>query len=288
MIHSMTGFSQARADLESGWATWELRSVNHRYLEISPRLPEGFRYLEPMIREIVGHALRRGKVDVSLRFGAQGEGGRGLELDHELVHKLIKMGGEVARELGTGQDLSAGELLQWPGVVRTVSLDPERIQHRLRDALEAATEGLVMDRQREGKALLQALVSRIEALEGLVERICDRLPEVRKGLRERLEWALADLGERLEPDRLEQELVLQIQRRDVDEEVDRLKTHQGEVRRILEKGGPVGRRLDFLLQEMNREANTIGSKVPDAHVSQAGVEVKVVLEQMREQAQNVE
>ena len=288
MIRSMTAFARAEADLKAVQATWELRSVNHRYLEIQPRLPEGYRQLEPTVREWLRGQLERGKVDVTLRLGDIARAGNGLELDRDLAARLAALADEANRELGTAGGLTTGELLQWPGVVRTPGLEEGEAQRRLQEALDRALGDLVAAREREGVALAQAMRERLETVEGGVATIRRRLPEVRQALRERLEGRLQELRQQVDPDRLEQELVLATQRMDVDEELDRLATHVGETRRVLEAGGPCGRRLDFLMQEMNREANTIGSKSSDPEVSQTVVDLKVAIEQMREQAQNIE
>lgn len=288
MIRSMTAFARAEADLDAVQATWELRSVNHRYLEIQPRLPEGYRQLEPTVRERVRAQLERGKVDVTLRLGeAAGEGGR-LELDQGLAASLVELAEQAHWQLGTARGLTTGELLQWPGVVRTPVLAEGEAERRLQEALNHALAELVAAREREGAALAEAMTERLETVETGLATIRRRLPEVRQALRERLEGRLQELQQQVDPERLEQELVLATQRTDVDEELDRLATHLAETRRVLEAGGPCGRRLDFLMQEMNREANTIGSKSADPEVSQTVVDLKVAIEQMREQAQNIE
>ena len=288
MIRSMTAFARADADLGAIQATWEVRSVNHRYLEVHPRLPDGYRELDPGVRERGRARLERGKVDVNLRLDeAPGSGGR-LELDTALAGDLLALGQRLNRELGAAGELAAADLMHWPGVVRTAALDDEEANRRLLDALDSAFADLVAAREREGASLAQTLTARLEAVEAGVARIRERLPEVRRTLRERLQERLGELRERVDPDRLEQEVVLMVQRMDVDEELDRLDTHVTETRRVLEAGGASGRRLDFLMQEMNREANTIGSKSADAEVSQAVVDLKVLIEQMREQAQNIE
>lgn len=288
MIHSMTAFGRATADLGAFEATWEVRSVNHRYLEVAPRLPEDYRSLEPAVRERVRDRLQRGKVDVTLRPGEASGAGAGLELDRGLASALVELGGRLSHELGTAGELATADILQWPGVVRAaVGNDPEA-QRRLLEALDSAVGELVEARGREGTALADALGERLDGLEAGLARIRERLPEVRQGFRDRLEEKLGELRERVDPDRLEQELALAAQRMDVDEELDRLATHAAETRRTLDEGGAVGRRLDFLMQEMNREANTIGSKSADAEVSQAVVDLRVLIEQMREQAQNIE
>jgi uncharacterized protein (TIGR00255 family) len=288
MIRSMTAFARAGADLGAVQATWELRSVNHRYLEVQPRLPEGYRELETPVRERARANLERGKVDVTLRLGEASGGTGRLELDRELAGELLDLGRRVNQELGAAGELSAADILQWPGVVRTALLDSAETQRRLLQALDSAFADLVAAREREGASLAEVLADRVASVEAGVARIQARLPEVHRGFRERLEGRLGDLRERVDPDRLEQEVVLMVQRMDVAEELDRLTTHVAETRRVLEAGGASGRRLDFLMQEMNREANTIGSKSADAEVSQAVVDLKVLIEQMREQAQNIE
>jgi len=288
MIRSMTAFARADADLEAVAATWELRSVNHRYLEVHPRLPDGYRELETAVRERLRARLERGKVDVSLRLSeVPGSSGQ-LELDRDLVASLAALGDQVTRELGAGGGLTPADILQWPGVVRTPALDSEEAQRRLTAALDQALDELVAAREREGGALAEALAERLAGVEAGLERIRQRLPQVQAAFRERLAQRLGELRERVDPERLEQEVVLAVQRMDVAEEIDRLATHVAETRRVLGEGGASGRRLDFLMQEMNREANTIGSKSADAEVSQAVVDLKVLIEQMREQAQNIE
>jgi uncharacterized protein (TIGR00255 family) len=284
----MTAFARRTADLDAYQAVWELRTVNHRYLEINPRLPEGYRHLEPMVREQARALLQRGKLDATLRVTEAGNGGSALQLDPEVARAVTELGTEAQHEFGTAGPLTTADLLQWPGVVRARALEAEEAQRRLTEALEAAFSDLVAAREREGESLEAMLRERLRGVEEGIAHIRERLPQVRQGFRERLEERLGELRERVDPDRLEQELVMFLQRSDVDEEMDRLITHVNEVRRTLEAGGTVGRRLDFLMQEMNREANTIGSKSPDAAISQAVVDLKVLIEQMREQAQNIE
>jgi uncharacterized protein (TIGR00255 family) len=288
MIASMTAFARASADLDTVQAVWELRTVNHRYLEVNPRLPEGYRLLEPRVREQARGRLQRGKLDATLRITEVADEAGSLELNSELARAVIELGTEAQHELGTAGPLTTVDLLRWPGVVRSRALDEEEARRRLDDALATAFQELVEARSREGEALAEALRERLDGVERGVAEIRERLPEVRQTFRQRLEQRLGELRERVDPDRLEQELVMFLQRSDVAEEMDRLATHVAEVRRTVDEGGTVGRRLDFLMQEMNREANTIGSKSPDAAISQAVVDLKVLIEQMREQAQNIE
>jgi len=288
MIRSMTAFARSTADLDAYQAVWELRTVNHRYLEINPRLSEGYRHLEPTVRERARALLQRGKLDATLRVTEAGNGANALQLDPEVARAVTELGTEAQHEFGTAGPLTTVDLLQWPGVVRARALEAEEAQRRLTEALETAFRDLVTAREREGESLEAMLRERLRGVEEGIAHIRERLPQVRQGFRDRLEERLGELRERVDPDRLEQELVMFLQRSDVDEEMDRLTTHVAEVRRTLEEGGTVGRRLDFLMQEMNREANTIGSKSPDAAISQAVVDLKVLIEQMREQAQNIE
>jgi len=284
----MTAFARREADLGAQQAVWELRTVNHRYLEVNPRLPDGYRALETPLRERARKLLQRGKLDATLRITENAGTEGGLRMDRDLARSLVELGRESVRELGTVGELSTAEVMRWPGVVVAATLDADEAYRRLTESLEGALDELVEAREREGEALAGLLGERLEGVEAGLAAIRERLPEVREGFRARLEERLGELRERLDPDRLEQEVVLQVQRADVDEELDRLATHTAEVRRVLEEGGAVGRRLDFLMQEMNREANTIGSKSPDAAVSQTVVDLKVLVEQLREQAQNIE
>jgi uncharacterized protein (TIGR00255 family) len=284
----MTAFARSTADLDAYQAVWELRTVNHRYLEINPRLSEGYRHLEPTVREQARALLQRGKLDATLRVTEAGNGANALQLDPEMARAVTELGTEAQHEFGTAGPLTTVDLLQWPGVVRARALEAEEAQRRLTEALETAFRDLVTAREREGESLDAMLRERLRGVEEGIAHIRERLPQVRQGFRDRLEERLGELRERVDPDRLEQELVMFLQRSDVDEEMDRLTTHVAEVRRTLDEGGTVGRRLDFLMQEMNREANTIGSKSPDAAISQAVVDLKVLIEQMREQAQNIE
>ena len=288
MIRSMTAFARAEAELGPVRAVWELRTVNHRYLDIRPRLPEDYRFLDPTVRERAQIRLERGKLDTDLRLETGGDGAGGLTLDADRARALVELGEQVRAELGTAGALATGELLAWPGVVQTAAPAPATTQQALADALDAALDKLVAGREREGEAMEAAIRSRLEAMDGGLDRVRERLPEVRTAFRQRLADRLGELGERLDSDRLEQEMVLATQRMDVDEETDRLATHIQEVGRILEEGGACGRRLDFLFQEMQREVNTIGSKSPDAAIGQTVVDMKVLVEQLREQAQNIE
>lgn len=290
MICSMTAFARVETSEEFGSLSWELRSVNHRYLEISPRLPEELRSLEPELRARVGQAVKRGKADCTLRFRAsKGTALGGISLNHSYADQLIELHRSLSHKLGA-DPATAGvtDLLSWPGVVQEVEPDLGPVQSRALELLDEALQQLLASRQREGTQLAALISQRLDKLTAELKSVREHLPEVRKAQRERLKERLAALAEPADANRLEQELVLFAQKMDVDEELDRALTHINEMRRVLALDEPVGRRLDFLLQELNREANTLGSKAVDVAMSQASVEAKVLIEQMREQVQNIE
>ncbi|WP_426661490.1 YicC/YloC family endoribonuclease [Rhodanobacter aciditrophus] len=285
MIRSMTAYASAETGGSAGTLSCELRTVNHRYLELSPRLPDELRSLEPALRERIAAKLSRGKVDVTVRSGdARSES---LQVDNALLARLSELNLDMQARF-PGMQVQFTELLRFPGVLRQQAVDPEARQAALFEVLDRALDALTATREREGAKLEQVLRERLDAVERIVAQVREWMPEIRAALRARLEVRLADLKQPADPGRLEQELVLQITRSDVDEELDRLATHIAETRRVLGLKEPVGRRLDFLMQEFNREANTLGSKSVDARSTNAAVELKVLIEQMREQVQNIE
>jgi uncharacterized protein (TIGR00255 family) len=286
MIRSMTAFASAEADTPWGTLAFELRSVNHRYLELAPRLPEELRALEPALRERVQAKLTRGKVDVVLRFRPSGAA-VDLRLNDALLDRLERAAGVLGERFPKlATDFVA--LLGFPGVLVQDELDQEGLQQAALALLDRALADLTATRAREGERLAVLLRERLDAIARLVEQVRARLPEIRAALRARLQARLAEIAQPADPGRLEQELVLQLSRMDVDEELDRLAAHVAEARRVLALADAVGRRLDFLMQEFNREANTLASKSVDQHTTQAAVELKVLIEQMREQVQNIE
>lgn len=284
----MTAFASREEPTPHGQLVWELRSVNHRFLELALRLPEEFRTLEPRLRERTAARVSRGKVDVSLRFRAAPGAGAALALNLPLATELAR----VARELAARMpDLAPGtrlEALAWPGMLIEAETDRAPLQQLALESFERALEDFVQTRAREGARLAAFLAERLDAIEATCEQVRGWLPAIRAGLKARLEARLADLKLPLDPGRMEQELVLNLQKLDVDEELDRLAAHVAEARRVLGTPEPAGRRLDFLLQEFNRESNTLGSKSVDQRTSQAAVELKVLIEQLREQVQNLE
>lgn len=287
MIRSMTGFARRESSGSWGVLSWELRTVNHRFLDLSLRLPDGLGVLEGPIRTRIQAKLARGRVDAWLRY--QPAAGEGLRLNSALALELHGIGAELA-EIWEQPDarFSSFEALRWPGMVSVAGTDPEALEQETLDLLDIALGELQAARAREGESLGRILTERLDAIGVLTRTLREHLPELEAALRARLQARLADLALQVEQSRWEQELVFYLQRQDVAEELDRLDTHLLEVRRTLAQREAVGRRLDFLIQELNREANTLASKAGDAAMSLGAVELKVLIEQMREQVQNVE
>ena len=289
MIRSMTGFAGAERQYPFGRLTWELRSVNHRYLELSFRVPEEFRMLEPEIRQILGGFLSRGKVDVTLRYRpTAGAVSSNLVLNRELAMRLLSLHEELQDISGHKQDPDLRSMMRWPSLVGEQAPDPQPLHEAALELLPEAAAGLQAARGREGEQMDAAIRERLQNIEDRVMQIRGWLPEIREGLKLKLLSRVADLQQPLDPGRLEQEVAFLCQKIDVDEELDRLDAHVNEARLVLDRDDPVGRRLDFLMQEFNRESNTLSSKSVDNRTTQTAVELKVAIEQMREQVQNIE
>ena len=288
MTKSMTAFARETTTGDDGALTWELRSVNHRYLEPFVRLPEDLRSLEPAVRERIAARLGRGKLDCTLRYVPAPGGSGNLRVNEHYLRQLLAAGDEVAELLGQRAELVAFELLRWPGVLQEQQPDLGPVMKRALALLDEALGSLVATREREGTRLASLIRERCDKLAACVSQVKERMPQVLADVRARILDRLEEMRAELDPNRLEQELALLAQRLDVDEEMDRLQAHIGEVRSVLKRNAPVGRRLDFLMQELNREANTLGSKSSDVEVTRLGVEMKVLIEQMREQVQNIE
>jgi uncharacterized protein (TIGR00255 family) len=288
MIHSMTAFARREGETPWGVLVWELRTVNHRYLEISPRLPEDFRVLESQMRDRISAALQRGKVDCQLRFQSLAQQSPDFALNKELISRLVTATAEVDRMLDQPAAVNALDILRWPGVIQAPQPDYEQLAAAALKILDEALAELSATRAREGAKLKELILQRCQGVAAQAAAAGQRLPEVRARLREKLTARLAEVKAELDPMRIEQEMVLLAQRLDVEEELDRLAAHLAEVKRILNQPGPAGRRLDFLMQELHREANTLGSKSGDVETTRASMEMKVLIEQMREQVQNIE
>ncbi|MEE8482814.1 MAG: YicC/YloC family endoribonuclease [Acidiferrobacterales bacterium] len=287
MIHSMTAFGRDRSQTATGSLVWEVRTVNHRYLDISLRLPEDLRQIETDVRKRISTALGRGKVDGILKF-QRDAGEAEINVDATMVTRLIAAATTIRERAGDIPTLSTAEILQWPGVMTLPELDVSVLAKDALAGLDRALVDLVETRSREGEGLAKHIEQRLSAAEKVVAELKSVMPEVAKIYRQRIRDRMSEIQQDLDPARLEQEMVMFTNKSDIAEEVDRLATHIDEVRRIVAKGGPVGRRLDFLMQEFNREANTIGSKATDIRVTNASIELKVLTEQMREQVQNIE
>jgi uncharacterized protein (TIGR00255 family) len=288
MIKSMTAFARESRFADFGELTWELRAVNHRYLEPNIRLPEELRALETAVRARLTARLQRGKLDCTLRYvRAVGSSGS-LRVNRAFVEQLLAAGQEIGAIIGCGAEPSPFELLRWPGVLQEQGPDLDRVTAAALDLFESAIDALLATREREGQRLEALLIERCDRLQDSVVRVRRRMPEVMAAVRQRLAERLAELRAELDAGRLEQEMALLAARLDVDEEMDRLEAHVAEVRDVLRRPEPVGRRLDFLMQELNREANTLGSKSVDVELTREAVEMKVLVEQMREQVQNLE
>ena len=285
-IRSMTAFASAESSGADGALACELRAVNHRFLELGLRLPEELRTLEPVLRDRVAARVSRGKLDLSMRLRGPA-GGEALQLDHGVVGQLSQLALELHARFPMLK-VGLGELLQYPGLLAGRSTDPERLQAQAVALVDAVLEDFLAAREREGAKLAGVILERVDAIARIAADIRALVPAIRAGQRQKLDARLADLPQPVDPGRLEQELVLALQKLDVDEELDRLDSHVAELRRVMRQDAPVGRRLDFLLQEFNREANTLGSKSVDARTSAAAVELKVLIDQVREQVQNLE
>ncbi len=287
MVHSMTAFARNEQATAHGTLSWELRSVNHRYLEPHLRLPEAFRDLEGAVREALRQGLSRRKVECTLRF-AEESAGKQLQVDSERARQLITAAEQVAALIQQPAPLNPLEVLAWPGVLVADSADPQALNAAAMKLFDQALGELKAGRAREGAELAKLLNERLDSILDEVAALRELVPQMLAGQRQKIETRFAEMQAELDPQRLEQELVLLAQKSDVAEELDRLSTHVSEVRRVLKAGGAAGRRLDFLMQELNREANTLGSKAFDPRSTQAAVNLKVLIEQMREQVQNIE
>jgi uncharacterized protein (TIGR00255 family) len=288
MLRSMTGFARAERATTTGLLAWELRSVNHRYLEVSLRLPEELRGSEAEFRRAISAVARRGKVDASFYVRPAATAGRELALDETLLDRLIESATAVQRRLGAVGRIDAVDLLRWPGIVRESERDTSSLAAAAMDLLVEALAAFTISRASEGERIAQMLSSRVVQVRDIADEVAARLPDVQARIRAKLQERLAALGAEGNPERLEQEIALLVQKMDVAEELDRLRSHVEELNTTLASGEAVGRKLDFLMQEFNREANTLSSKSQDVETTRKAVELKVLIEQMREQIQNVE
>ncbi len=288
MLLSMTAFARKQTNCGRGVLVWEIRSVNHRYLEPGFRFPDALRGLEPVIRDALRKHISRGKVDCQLRLECDDKAHNALQIDEDAVVRLNDASGQILFLTGGGPALTVMEILKWPGVLRESAAVPEDLEVRAVALFNETLDDLIHARQREGQELLGFISKRIDAVREIVNTVRVRMPEILARQQQVLRDRLADLKIELDPTRLEQEIVVYAQKCDIDEELDRLETHLNEVERVLRLDEPSGRRLDFLMQELNREANTLSSKSIVAETTLNAVDLKVLIEQMREQIQNIE
>jgi uncharacterized protein (TIGR00255 family) len=284
----MTGFARIEDVCDQGNVSWELRSVNHRYLEMNFRLPEEVRRLEPQLRQHLQEILARGKVDCTLRYQLAEAQTAALELNESLLESLLKQVNHVNEKLPQSTPAEAIDLLAWPGVVHTAEIDMDKFLATCIDLFKKATQQLIETRSTEGERLVVMLQERCNEIDSIVKQVRKRYPQVLEALKQKQQQRINELNIDFDQQRFEQELVYTSQKLDIAEELDRLDSHLSEMQTIYERKEPVGRRLDFLMQEFNREANTLASKSADIETTQAAIDLKVLIEQMREQVQNVE
>jgi len=287
MPSSMTAFARHSIECHWGTAAWEIRSVNHRYLETGFRMPETVRDLEVTLRELTRKHLQRGKVDCTLQLNIAKQSGE-VAINQPLAEQYIAASEQLAHLMADPAKISPLDILRWPGVLSEPEIDREELKNTLLRLFEETLDQLVEGRRREGEKLGELVEQRLDGIAVQLATVRSRLPELLAAQRQKLIDRLQEVSTGLDQNRLEQELVLIAQRADVDEELDRLDTHLGEIRRVLQRQEPIGRRLDFLMQELNREANTLSSKSIATDTTNAAVELKVLIEQMREQIQNIE
>ena len=288
MISSMTAFVQHESQSEQSRLVWEIRSVNHRYLEISMRLPEELRSAEMSFRETIKASLSRGRIDAVLRYQSAESSANSPELNLDTINQLMAWSRTVQSTAPVAGELSIADILKWPGVLTPERIDEDQLSVTAKTTLADALSALASQRQREGRQLAVVINAKLAAARDIVIGVQSRGPELDQYARQRLNERVSEFAEQLEPGRFEQELVLLLAKSDITEEIDRLQLHLAEVENILNGSGPVGRRLDFLMQELNREANTLGSKSNHPETTTAAVDLKVLIEQMREQIQNIE
>lgn len=284
----MTGFGRLEIAFNGGQIQWEIRSVNHRYLEIQMKLPDAFRLMEPDFRRVISEKVKRGKLDAVLSLKNRDDSVPETRVNMTRARQIINHLGSIAAEIKNPAPVSPVDVLRSPGVLEEETIDAQTTGPVALDALISAINELSDSRAREGAKLQQMLEQRCDDIVALVTAVRKRLPSVLAEIRKKLEQRVESLQTKLDNERIEQELVIIAQKLDVSEELDRLDAHIEEVRSTLKDDGPVGRRLDFLMQELNREANTLGSKSADSETTQQVVDLKVLIEQMREQVQNVE
>ncbi len=284
----MTGYANADVELPELRINCELRSVNHRYLDISFKIPEKFRFMEPEIRSRLQSGLGRGKIECLLSYKHSSGSSSSIAINDEVLQELINTIKKIDSSTGSTGHYSAMDILNWPGVQQEQTIEQDSLKHDLVELIDTTLNKLKTVRQQEGGQLAKLIEQRCHKIEQLVKQASSLMPKTIEALQNKLKIKIETIAAQPDPDRLEQELVYLAQKMDVEEELDRLATHVQEVLATLKKNEPVGRRLDFLMQEMNREANTLGSKSANIDMTNIAIELKILIEQMREQIQNIE
>lgn len=287
MISSMTSFTRHSLQKDWGTATWELRTVNHRYFDLDIRLPETLRELEMTLRDKAAKQLRRGKIECYLRY-KPAEEAKGITVNKPLVQQLAEASQEIREIWGLSSDSSLTQILAWPGVLHMAEIDKKHVHQDILTLFDESLQDLMAMRRREGLAISQRIDERLHEVLQEVAHVRERLPVVLSNQRLKILKRIEEFKLTIEPARFEEEVLLLMQKMDISEEIERLEIHVAEVRQALTSENAVGRRLDFLMQELHREANTLGSKSADAEISHAAIHLKVLIEQMREQVQNIE
>ncbi len=288
MTYSMTGFAALEQQIEGATLLLELRAVNSRYLDLHFKLDETLKSFEPQIRELIGAQLSRGKVECKINLIQRTQSAQAPQLDEQLMQQLAAMQIKTQQFFPQSRALSVADILRWPGVVQHEELSHESLAEDIKKLVSQGLHDLTASRAREGEKMKALILDRLEQIEALVAKVKPLLPQLNKEYQVKLELKLQETIKTVDQERIAQELVLFAQRIDVDEELSRLTAHVSEVKRILNADAPAGKRLDFLMQELNREANTLGSKSVSVHTTQVSMELKVLIEQMREQIQNIE
>ena len=288
MIHSMTAYGRVENLEGQNSISCEIRSVNHRYSEISIRLPEELRPLEQKIRDHISGKIKRGKIECNIRIEKHNAYDEALSINQDLLKNIIEAAKRINSDLSTSAPLDSLDLLRWPGVLEKSTLDVKEIDKLLFPLVNEAIDIVIDTRQREGEKIKKMLTDRCTKIKEIINNVQKQIPDILKNYRKKLTQRVQEISDEIDNDRLEQELLFLSQKADIEEEIDRLGAHVDEVVRVIERKEPIGRRLDFLMQEMNRESNTLGSKSNHIYTSNASVELKVVIEQMREQIQNIE
>ena len=288
MTYSMTAFARQESRSPMGDLICELRSVNHRYLDFNCRFADELRHLEPQFREVVAGRLKRGRVDCNMRFNTLADNRSEFTVDENILTQVLELGRALRQKVPELAALGQADVLAWPGVVSTPDLDKDTLALEATALFRRCVEELIQVRRQEGGRLREMIEKRLDSMREIIAGITQILPDLALAFRQRMEEKLSQVREQLDDNRLEQEMVLFQQKSDVSEEVDRLRLHIDVVEETLKKQEPVGRRLDFLMQELNREANTLSSKSGDVRLTNFAVELKVLIEQMREQVQNIE